>query len=222
MSLKKLPAKLGFLNPKNTLFLLCDVQEKFRFMNYFKEFSKNTEKLVSSLEILKAIVGLIDVISVHVLQVNCSKILDIPLIVTEQNSEKLGKTISELDIKHARGVFDKTKFSMCIPEVGKILDREDIESIVVFGLETHICVDQTCLDLLETQQYEVHVVADCVLSRSSVDRDFALERLRSAGCVITTSENVIFKLLRDKNHPKFNEVRKLVSEPTQNTFPNKL
>jgi hypothetical protein len=159
-----------------------------------------------------------------IFQVNCSRILDVPLIVTEQNSEKLGKTIAELDIKHAKGVYDKTKFSMCIPEIGRYLDDiKGIESIVVFGLETHICVDQTCLDLLELKNYEVHVVADCCLSRSTVDRDFALERLRSAGCIVTTSENVIFKLLRDKNHPKFNEVRKLVSEPSQNTgFTNKL
>ncbi|KAG5672192.1 hypothetical protein PVAND_002342 [Polypedilum vanderplanki] len=192
--------KLGFLSPQKTLFLLCDVQEKFRFMNYFKEFSKNVEKLVTT-----------------------SKILDIPLIVTEQNPDKLGKTIAELDIRHAKGVFEKTKFSMCIPELGRILDNEkNIESIVIFGLETHICVDQTCLDLLDTKKYDVHVVADCVLSRSYVDRDFALERLRSAGCFITTYENVIFKLLQDKNHPKFNEVRKLVAEASQNTGFSKL
>ncbi|KAG5672191.1 hypothetical protein PVAND_002341 [Polypedilum vanderplanki] len=187
--------KIGFLNPKKTCFFLCDVQEKLRFMDYFKEFSKNVEKLVKA-----------------------GKILDIPLIVTEHNSEKSGKTISELDIKHAKGIFDKTKFSMYIPEVQKFLENEKhIESIVVFGMETHVCIDQTCLDLLNTNKYEVHVIADCVLSRSTIDRDFALERLRTAGCYILTSENVMFKLLRDETHPKFEEFRDLVIEQTHNT-----
>lgn len=54
------------------------------------------------------------------------------------------------------------------------------------------------------------LVADCVASRVNQDRDMAIERLRAAGCVITTSESVIYDLLRDKEHPKFNELRKLL------------
>ncbi|KAL7018815.1 hypothetical protein ACKWTF_010924 [Chironomus riparius] len=187
--------RLGMLNPSKTLFLLCDVQEKFRFMNQFADFAKNVNKLVSF-----------------------SKIFEIPLIVTEQNSAKLGKTISDLDIEHAKGVFDKTKFSMCIPEVHQLLgDHQYIESIVLFGIESHICVEQTALDLLATDKYSVHIVADCVLSRTLTDRMMALDRMRSLGCFITTYENVIFKLMKDKNHPKFNDVRKLVTETSSDT-----
>lgn len=138
--------------------------------------------------------------------------------MTEQYPEKLGKTCAELDISHAQGVFDKTKFSMCIPEVEKILGKNpNVDSIVLFGLESHICVEQTAIDLLLTEKYNVHVVADCVLSRTLEDRIFALERLRNSGCIISTSENVIFKLMKDKNHPKFNDVRHLISEPSSST-----
>ena len=153
------------------------------------------------------------------LQLTFGKILDIPLIVTEQNPSKLGNTIKELDVTHATGIFDKSKFSMCIPEVQEVIEKlpNKIESVVIFGLESHICVEQTAMDFLASEKYSVHVVADCCLSRVAEDRAFALERLRSIGCFITTSENVIFKLMKDKNHPKFNDVRKLVTEPS--TFP---
>lgn len=107
---------------------------------------------------------------------------------------------------------------MCIPEVQQLLgDHENVESVVLFGLEGHICVEQTALDLLATDKYSVHVVADCVLSRTLPDRMMALDRMRNLGCIITTYENVIFKLMKDKNHPKFNDVRKLVTEPSNDT-----
>lgn len=141
--------------------------------------------------------------------------LDIPVIVTEQNPEKLGKTISELDLNHAVGNYAKTKFSMVIPEVIEYLKASTkIETIIVMGLESHICVEQTALDLLAMDKFDVHIVADCVLSRALGDREFALKRLEKAGCFVTTSENVIFRLIKDKNHAKFNDIRKLVAEPS--------
>lgn len=147
--------------------------------------------------------------------------MNIPLIVTEQNPEKLGVTIKEFDIKHAIGPFGKTKFSMVIPEVsGYLKTLSNIETVVLLGMESHICIEQTAMDLLALNKYDVHVVADCVLSRTLDDRQFALKRLESLGCFITTSENVIFKLMKDKNHPNFNDIRKLVAEPS--VFPGAL
>lgn len=139
--------------------------------------------------------------------------LDIPLIVTEQNPDRLGKTIAEFDTKHAVGTYAKTKFSMAIPEVVEFLKKSnELESIVLMGLETHICVEQTAMDLLSLERFNIHVVADGVLSRTGEDRSFALKRLENMGCIITTTENVLFKLIRDKNHAKFNDIRKLVTE----------
>ena len=149
------------------------------------------------------------------MKLNAGRVLDIPLIVTEQNPEKLGKTISEFDTSSAIGIFPKTRFSMITPEVTNILkNSHDIDSVVLFGLETHICVEQTAMDLLAMEKYSVHIVADAVLSRTFGDRKMALHRLREMGCIITTSENVIFKLIKDKNHEKFNEVRNLISKPS--------
>lgn len=141
------------------------------------------------------------------------KVLDIPLIVTEQNPDRLGKTIAEFDTKHAVGIYEKTKFSMAIPEVVEFLKKSnELESIVLLGLEAHICVEQTAMDLLSLERFNIHVVADGVLSRTAEDRLFALNRLEKMGCFITSSENVLFKLIKDKNHAKFNDIRKLVTE----------
>lgn len=69
---------------------------------------------------------------------------------------------------------------------------------------------------------DVHIVADCSLSRSNDDRNLAFERLKQMGCFLTTTENVIFKLLRTKDNPKFNDVRKFISEVSADTGLSKL
>lgn len=74
-------------------------------------------------------------------------------------------------------------------------------------------MEQTAIDLLE-KNITVFLAADCLCSRLNQDRDLAIERLRSAGCIITTSESIIFDLMRDKNHPKFDIVRKFVNVPS--------
>ncbi|KAH8401475.1 hypothetical protein KR009_005745 [Drosophila setifemur] len=182
------------LNPKRTLFLLCDVQEKFRTsMPLFENLVKNADKLTRA-----------------------GKALDVPLIVTEQYPEKLGKTVAQLDVSHAKLVAGKTRFSMFTPEVRAVMMElfdDNPDDVVLYGLESHICVEQTAIDLLE-QNINVYIVADCCSSRLDQDRDLALDRLRQAGCVITTSESVIFDLVRDKNNPKFEAIRKLVTPPS--------
>ncbi|XP_033153053.1 isochorismatase domain-containing protein 1 [Drosophila mauritiana] len=182
------------LNPKKTLFLLCDIQEKFRpAMPLFDNMIKNVDKLTRA-----------------------GKALDVPLIVTEHYPEKLGKTVAQLDVSHAKLVSGKTLFSMFTPEVKAVIQdifNDKPEDVVLYGLESHICVEQTAIDLLE-QNINVYIVADCCSSRLNQDRDLALDRLRQAGCVITTSESVIFDLVRDKNNPKFDVVRKLVNQPS--------
>ncbi|XP_017061772.1 isochorismatase domain-containing protein 1 [Drosophila ficusphila] len=182
------------LNPKKTLFLLCDIQEKFRpGMPLFENMVKNVDKLNKA-----------------------GKALDVPLIVTEHYPEKLGKTVAQLDVSHAKLVAGKTLFSMFTPEVKAVIKdifNDKPEDVVLYGLESHICVEQTAIDLLE-QNINVYIVADCCSSRLNQDRDLALDRLRQAGCVITTSESIIFDLVRDKNNPKFDAIRKLVTQPS--------
>lgn len=143
--------------------------------------------------------------------------MEIPMLATEQNPEKLGKIVNDLDISHAKGVFPKTLFSMMIPEVQSILnENKDVNSIVLMGIEAHVCIEQTAMDLIRLG-YSVHIAADCTMSRSLEDRALALERMKNLGCHISTSENIIFKLMKDKNHPAFNSVRKLVMETSVET-----
>lgn len=189
--------KYGFLPAKRTVFFLCDLQEKFRsVVLYFDEIVQTATKLLQA-----------------------SKLLDLPLIVTEQYAKGLGNTVSELDISHAKGVYNKTKFSMLIPDVAKQLDslcEGNVQCVVLFGIETHVCVEQTAAELCALG-IQVHVVADACTSRSQEDRLLALSRLQQMGCFVTTSESVLFKLLGDKEHPKFADIRQLVQKPSPST-----
>lgn len=70
---------------------------------------------------------------------------------------------------------------------------------------------------LRSMGIDVHVVADCAISRSDEDRNLALQRMQQIGCFVTTSENVVFKLLKGKDHPRFKEIQKLVNEISADT-----
>ena len=183
-------SRLGNINATKTVFFLCDMQERFRpAIKYFPEILEVAKRLVQF-----------------------TKILDIPLIVTEQYPKGLLSTVSELDIGHAAGVFPKTKFSMMIDEVDqklKTLCDGDVKHVVLFGIEAHVCVQQTVIDLL-SKGIEVHVVADATSSRCQMDRIFAFERFRHSGAIVTTSEGIILQMVGDKEHPKFKEVQGLI------------
>ncbi|XP_030371076.1 isochorismatase domain-containing protein 1 [Scaptodrosophila lebanonensis] len=183
------------LRPNKTLFMLCDVQEKFKpVMPLWSDLIENIKKLLAA-----------------------GKIFNVPLVVTEQYPEKLGKTAAELDIKHACANIPKTKFSMIVPPVMNNID--DIfggkpKSVVLFGVETHVCIEHTAFDLINNK-VNVWLAADCCASRLNQDRDLALERLRDIGCIIATSESIIFNLLSDKNHKSFKDVAGLVKKTSR-------
>jgi isochorismate hydrolase len=91
--------------------------------------------------------------------------------------------------------------------------------VVLFGIEAHVCVEQTALDLLE-HGTSVHVVADATSSRTWADREIALSRMAASGAIITTHEAVLFELLGDATHPNFREISKLIRTtlPISNTL----
>jgi len=151
-----------------------------------------------------------------------ASILDLPLIVTEQYPKGLGHTLNEIDITKGK-VFEKTKFSGITDEVKeylKSLHDGKVSDVILFGLEAHICVQQTCMDLLK-DGIKVHIVADATSSRMHADRMFAFETIRQAGGFVTTSESVLFSLLGHSRHPNFREIQKLIIEPLpdQGMFP---
>jgi len=173
--------------PERCCFFLCDIQERF-----LPVITSVDAVIVNAQRLAKA-----------------SEILNVPLVVTEQYPKGLGKTTDEIPIGHAKIVVEKTKFSMVVPEVEAVLEELEAKQIVVFGVETHVCVQQTVLDLLK-RGLEVFVVADASSSRSQTDRAFALERLRVAGAIVTTTESILFQLIADKQHPNFKEIQNLV------------
>ncbi|KAL1988481.1 hypothetical protein VTN96DRAFT_9536 [Rasamsonia emersonii] len=199
---------------KNPALFICDIQEKFRGVIY--EFPK----LVStSQKLLKA--------STH---------LNIPVYVSTQNRARLGETVAELQPflsgPHVRADIEKTLFSMITPELrAKLPDTSSTYSnssstsnanettpldAIIVGLETHICVTQTTLDLLALG-YRVYVVADGVSSVNPEERLVALARLRDAGAIITTSESLIFEILGDAKHDAFKAINGLVKETKDET-----
>ncbi|XP_040399685.1 isochorismatase domain-containing protein 1 [Cygnus olor] len=144
---------LGNLTPSSTVFFCCDMQERFRpAIKYFG-----------------------DIISVGQRLLQGARLLGIPVIVTEQYPKGLGSTVQEIDLTGAKLVLPKTKFSMVLPEVEAALaEIPGVRSVVLFGVETHVCIQQTALELIG-RGLEVHIVADATSSRSMMDRMFALE-----------------------------------------------
>ncbi|CAL1534351.1 unnamed protein product [Lymnaea stagnalis] len=182
--------KLGDIRLNETVLFVCDIQEKFRnAVKYFFEIAQVSNRLTEA-----------------------ARILEIPIVVTEQYPDGLGHTVPEVNITNAVNIFPKTKFSMIIPEVEEVLKTlrgGHVRHVILCGIETHVCIQQTVIDLLN-RNIEVYVVADAVSSRSQMDRIFALERFRQIGATVTTSEAVLLQLVGDKNHPKFKEIQSLI------------
>jgi isochorismate hydrolase len=148
-------------------------------------------------------------------------ILDLPIIFTEQNPKALGATVSELSFTGSPHVFSKMKFSAYVPEVKELLEKLKVKSVVLFGIESHICVLQTALEL-ETDKYDVHVLADAVSSVNQTEIGIALNRMRQAGIYVTSSESIIFQLLGDAQQEKFKSISTLVKEYKEVTANNGL
>lgn len=176
------------LSADETFLAVIDVQERFRSLQ--KEFGR-------------MVAGVIRLI-------HACRLLDVPILLTEQYPKGLGKTVRELE-EALGGVraFTKTCFSSCGSEdFSRRLRELGRRQALVCGIEAHVCVSQTVHDLLQSG-YRVQVAVDAVESRNATDREIALRRMERSGAVLTTSEAVAFELLRDASHPKFKEVQAL-------------
>lgn len=141
-----------------------------------------------------------------------AKLLGIPVLVTEQLPDKLGPTRKEIAEPLAEAPFiTKSSFSCCgEPKFVEALRASGKNQVVLCGIEAHICVTQTALELL-TRSFDVYLAADAVASRSPDNKQLALERMRHHGAEIITAETALFEWLRDAAHPAFREVRKLLA-----------
>ncbi|CAM2724997.1 unnamed protein product [Rotaria socialis] len=178
------------LSRQTSILLVCDLQEKFRpVIKYFTQIVETSNKLLQA-----------------------CKLLDVPFVVTEQYPK-----VSELDIGDTKP-FEKTLFSMCTPDVMFNIKEQvkDFNTAIICGIEAHVCVLQTTIDLL-SQGYRVYVVVDAVSSRSLTDRIYAFDHLRQAGAFLTTFESIVLQLAQDANHPNFKQIQQLIKTSAADT-----
>ncbi|HMO84260.1 MAG TPA: isochorismatase family protein [Lacipirellulaceae bacterium] len=141
-----------------------------------------------------------------------AELLGISVSVTEQNPEKLGPTDSRLPIGTRATRSSKMAFSAgACGEIFADWRRAGVQRVLICGIETHVCVVQTALDLVAAD-YMTYVAADAVGSRRLADHETALRRLDSAGAVVTTVESALFELCEQAGTPEFRSISALVKE----------
>jgi len=139
-----------------------------------------------------------------------ASILGLPILVTEQYRKGLGSTIEQVAQLIPGAPFHKMTFSACGAEgFLNALRQKNLTQAVLCGIEAHVCVTQTCLDLL-AEGLRIFVAADAVSSRSAQNKQVGLERIRNAGAVIVSTEMVLFELLEKAGTEEFKQILALV------------
>ena len=178
-----------FLDKDNTALVIIDIQERLAVV------MKQRETVVNN--------------CLHLIEI--AKIMNIPLVVTEQYPKGLGRTLEEIrkalpDYKP----IEKLTFSCCdeqafLNEI-KTLNKK---TVILAGMETHVCVLQTCIGLVR-DGYNVHLVRDAICSRTKENWDTGIEFMRDAGAVITCTETVLFQLLKIAGTEEFKAISKRI------------
>jgi len=172
------------LTPQNSALVVIDVQEKL--MNV-------TPRRAELVRAIQKLIG-------------AARVLKLPTLVTAQYIKGLGPVCAEIaEATPGIGTIEKMAFSCCGSEefvrVVKDLRRQ---RIILCGIEAHVCVQQTAIDLMK--DYFVYVVADAIGSRHEMDHAVAVERMRDCGAVITTVESAVFELLRESGTEPFKQI----------------
>jgi nicotinamidase-related amidase len=153
-----------------------------------------------------------DVASRIATAVEGARLLNIPVIVTEQYPQGLKHTAQEIiaALPAELKAIEKTCFSSCGSEdfLSALLSK-NTKQVLLCGIEAHICVMQTALDLLE-RGLEVHLLVDCIASRKPENKQAALARLTQAGAVQSTLEMALFELMRGADAPQFKQIQALI------------
>ena len=174
--------------PKVNALLIIDIQEKIIKPIFNKDsIIKNIKKLIDAYQILEE-----------------------NMFVSEQNPLKLGETIPELLPKVGFKKIEKMEFSLAhIQEFLIELKNKKITNLIVCGIETHICIQQTVLDCLE-KGFEVILISDAMSSRNKLDHEIALQRMIQRGAILTTTESIIFELCKTADRKEFKEIRNII------------
>jgi nicotinamidase-related amidase len=182
----------GKLERDRTALVVVDVQEGFRrAIPDFERIAKATATLIAGAEVL-----------------------DVPVVITEQYPKGLGETASEVAERLPDGIepIEKVVFSAADAEGFELGGRDQV---LVCGVETHVCVNQTVLDLLDAGT-DVQVAEDAVGSRSEENKQVGLHKMEQAGATLTSVETALFELLGKAGTDEFKAVQKLILEYAPN------
>lgn len=177
------------LDPKDTVLIVIDIQEKlFRTIEGRPEIEKNC-----------------------ITAIKLAKVFGMPIIVTEQYPKGLGPTIPTIALEIGRlepiakteySAFGQSPFVSALSATGR-------KTLLIIGIEAHICVTQTALDAL-AHGYKVHVIADAIGSSKDKSKDIGIGRMRQAGAVITSIESAAFDLMGKAKTKEFEEITKFL------------
>ncbi|MDT8440803.1 MAG: hydrolase [Desulfuromonadales bacterium] len=181
------------LDVDRAVLVVIDIQE--RLVPAMSE--KVYERVRNSVEILAKTAGL----------------LDLPVVTTEQYPKGIGHTVADLAEVCSRGpVVEKVSFGCCgEPSFVETIKETGRSQVIITGMETHVCVYQTVLGLLQ-HGFEVQLVKDAVCSRHKEDYLAGIACAEQAGAVVATTEMVLFQLLKESTHPAFKAVSAMVKE----------
>ena len=174
---------------QNTSLLVVDIQEKF--VSHIYEYEK---LLANCCALIKG-----------------CELLNLPIAITEQNSAKLGMTVPPIkELLSDHPYFEKIEFS-CFDNIPykEWLKTKAIKNVIICGIESHICVLQTAIDLKEAG-YTPIVIWDAVSSRKLENKTLALERLKQEDVLISSTESILFELIKTFAHPQAKEISKLI------------
>ena len=178
------------LDIDNSILVVVDVQEAFR----------------------KAIPDFAESVSRIAIAIRGFQVLGRPVVVTEQYPKGLGRTAEELliSIPDDASFIEKSTFSSFgDPKFVAELEKFEAKQVVLCGVETHVCVNQTAHDLLAAG-YQVHLLTDCVASRYDHDREAGLQKMLASGVIPSSMEMALFEMMRDSRHEKFEDVQALI------------
>lgn len=178
------------LDPARSALVIIDVQEAFR-------------TAIADLERMAARIAV---------AARGAQLLGLPVVVTEQYPKGLGRTVEEIRtaLPPELEPIEKTAFSSCgAQEFVSRLEATGARQVLVCGIEAHVCVNQTTHDLL-ARGLQVHLLTDCVSSRTEQNRQAGLDKMLRSGAIPSSLEMALFELLRDARHEQFKAVQKLV------------
>lgn len=191
MNFSLLKTSLPRLVAEDTVLLLVDLQEK----------------------LLPVIEGNERIVRHCALLLRAAAELKIPVVITEQNPARLGSTLPALrELARNNEPHEKMCFSACTASTLAVLEASERKTVLLCGVEAHVCVLQTALDLVE-RAYSVFAVRDAIGSRTAANAEIGWQRMMRAGVLPTSAESAVFELLHEAGTPAFKALLPFLKEP---------